>query len=256
MLGGAVVVARLASAAPHRVPSWSGALSASDSGHLSREQVVARLAAAGEGHGASFAGADLSGLDLSGLDLSRADLSGANLQRTKLAHAKMFSANLDRAVARDADFTAAVLDVSTMRDGTDMTHAILRDASLYAVIMPGANFTDADLTGARIVATAVGAKFVRAKLEHADIGTDPRTQPMGVMRSDLTNADLSGADLAGANLRKAKLIRTNLTGANLTGADLSLTELTGATFHNIVGRDAIRGLDQAKNVDEATFDPR
>jgi len=222
---------------------------------LTRAQVVARLDSSSVDHPASFAGEDLSGLDLSGLDFKRANLSRAKLLGTKLVNAKMFSVNFDSAVASRADLSAATLDVSTMR-GTDFTHAILRGTSMYAVIMPGANFTDADLTRVRIIGLATGAIFVRAKLDHAALGADPRNQPMGVMRSDLSATDFSGADLTGANLRKAKLTRATLTGANLTGCDLSLAEISGATFHQIVGRDAIKGLDQAKYRDEATFDPR
>lgn len=222
---------------------------------LTRAQVVARLDSASVDQPASFAGEDLSGLDLSGLDFKRASLARAKLVGTKMAHAKMFGVKFDSAVATRADLSGATLDVSTMRS-TDFTHATLSGASMYAVIMPGVNFTDADLTRVRIIGLATGAIFVRAKLDHADLGADPRNQPMGVMRTDLSTADLSGADLTGANLRKAKLTRATLTGANLTGCDLSLAEISGATFHQIVGRDAIKGLDQAKFRDEATFDPR
>lgn len=222
---------------------------------LTRAQVVARLDSASVDHPASFAGEDLSGLDLSGLDFKRASLARAKLVGAKLAHAKMFSVKFDSADASRADLSGATLDVSTMRS-TDFSHATLSGASMYAVIMPGVNFTDADLTRVRIIGLATGAIFVRAKLDHADLGADPRNQPMGVMRTDLSTADLSGADLTGANLRKAKLTRATLTGANLTDCDLSLAEISGATFHQIVGRDAIKGLDQAKYRDEATFDPR
>jgi uncharacterized protein YjbI with pentapeptide repeats len=220
---------------------------------LTRAQVVARLDSASVDHPASFAGEDLSGLDLSGLDFKRASLARARLVGTKLLNAKMFAVKFDSAIAQRADLSNATLDVSTMRN-TDFTHATLRGASMYAVIMPGVNFTDADLTRVRIIGLATDAIFVRAKLDHADLGADPRNQPMGVMRSDLTGADLSGADLTNADLRKAKLTRATLTGANLTGCDLSLAELSGATFHQIVGRDSIKGLDQAKYRDQAVFD--
>lgn len=222
---------------------------------LTRAQVVARLDSASVDNPASFAGEDLSGLDLSGLDFKRANLSHAKLVGTKMIKAKMFAVHFDSAAASGADLSEATLDVSTMR-GTDFTHATLRGASMYAVIMPGVNFTDADLTRVRIIGLATGAIFIRAKLDHADLGADPRNQPMGVMRTDLSTADLSGANLTGANLRKAKLTRATLNGANLTDCDLSLSELSGASFHRIVGRDAIKGLDQAKYRDEASFDPR
>ncbi|MDQ2929394.1 MAG: protein kinase [Gemmatimonadota bacterium] len=228
---------------------------AADSTPLTRAQVVARLDSSSIDHPANFAGQNLSGLDLAGLDFKRANLSHATLVGTKMMKARMFSVHLDGANARNADLSGAILDLATLRS-TNFTRATLRDASLYAVIMQKANFTDADLTRVRIIGLATGAIFVRAKLDSADMGADPRNQPMGVMRSDMTEADFSGADLTGANLRKAKLTRAVLTGANLTGADLTLAELSGANFQKIVGRDAIKGLDQAKFRDEATFDPR
>ena len=200
---------------------------------------MARLDSASADDPANFAGQNLSGRSL-GLNFKRANLSHSKLVGTKMMKAKMFSVNFDGASARDADLSGATLDVSTMRS-TDFTHATLRDASLYAVIMPGVNFTDADLSRVRIIGLATGAIFVRAKLDHADLGADPRNQPMGVMRTDMSAADLSGADLTGANLRKTKLTRSTLTGANLTGCDLSLAELSGANFQKIVGRDAIKG---------------
>lgn len=254
MIGAPGRATRSATAALHRSAPPVSSM-APRSAPLTRAQVVARLDSSSADHPASFAGEDLSGLDLSTLDFKRANLSKAKLAGTRMMNAKMFAVNFDGALARGADLSGATLDVSTMRS-TDFTHATLRGASMYAVIMPGVNFTDADLSRVRIIGLATGAIFIRTKLDHADLGADPRNQPMGVMRSDLSASDFSGADLTGANLRKAKLTRANLTGANLTDCDLSLAELSGATFHQIVGRDAIKGLDQAKYRDEATFDPR
>jgi uncharacterized protein YjbI with pentapeptide repeats len=227
---------------------------AADTGALTRAQVMAILAGASDAHPADFTGHDLSGLDLSGLVLNKANFSDCRLVGTKFVNAKMFAANLDRAVAQHADFSGATLDIGLMR-GTDLTGAVFHGASLYAVIMTGANFTDADLTNARLIATAIGALFTRAKLAHADVGADPRNQPMGLMRTDWTNVDLSGADLSDANLRKVKLTRANLTGANLTNADLTGADLTDAVFHKITGRSSIKGLDQAHHVEDAHFDP-
>ncbi len=226
-----------------------------DSAKLTRDGVVAMLRAADTTHRANFSGRDLSGLDLSGLDFSRVNLAHANLQKTSFEHARMFAADLDSADARHADFNGAVLDLGVMR-GTDLRGATLRGASLFAVIMIGANLSDADLTGARVLVAAPGAQFVRTNFTHADMGADPRNQPMGVMRSDLSGADLSGADLTGANLRKVKFQRANLSGANLTAADLTFADLDDTNFHGITGRDTIKGLDQALHVDNARFDPK
>lgn len=226
-----------------------------DSAPLTRAVVIARMAAATDDHPADFSGANLSSLDLSGQDLHRANFSGANLNGVNLSHAKLQAANFDHASAKGADFTGAELDLATMRDA-DFTGAKLAGATLFAVIIPGVNFTDADLTGVRLITSAAGARFIRAKMMHANLGADPNNQPMGVMRADLTNADLTGADLTDANLRKVKLTRANFTDATLTGADLSLAELSGTVFHNIKGRQAIKGLSTAKYVEDAQFDPQ
>src|SRR5207245_2331984 len=118
-----------------------------------------------------------------------------------------------------ADFSGAQLDASVMYR-VDMRHAILRDASLFAVIAYDADFSDADLTRARIISPMSHARFARATLSNANLGADPGNQSMGVM---LTDADLTGADLLGAILR------------------------------NIRGRDSIRGLDRAVHADQAIF---
>jgi len=52
------------------------------------------------------------------------------------------------------------------------------------------------------------------------------------------------------------MTRANFTGATVAGADFSLCDLSGAVFHDVRGRDAIKGLDQALHADEAIFDPR
>jgi uncharacterized protein YjbI with pentapeptide repeats len=224
-----------------------------DSGALTRAQVVAALSAATDQKPGNFAGHDLSGLDLSGLDFHKANLSHCHLVRTKFTNAKMFAANLDSAIAREADFSNAVLDIALMR-GTDASHANFKGASLYAVIVYGANFTDADFTGARLIVAGAGATFVRAKMAHVNAGADPGNQPMGLMRADFTGADLTGADLADANFKKVKLTRANLTGADLTNTDLTLAELDGTVLRSIKGRATIRGLDKAKHVEDAVFD--
>lgn len=219
-------------------------------GRLNREGVLAALARASEEAPADFSGRDLSGLDLSGVDFKRANLSRCRLVRTNLAGARMFAVQLDDAVATEANFSGAVLDVAWMRR-IDLNRAILRDASLYATLLAGADLTDADLTRARVIAAMGGATLRRAKLTQANFGADRGNQPMGLMRTDATGADFTEADLSDANLRKADLTRADLTGADLTGADLAGAELTGTILRGIRGRDKIRGLDQARHLDQA-----
>jgi len=219
---------------------------------LTREEVLAALAAATPQHPASFAGKDLSGLDLGGVDFKRADLSRSRLVRTNFAGAQLFSATLTEAVATGADFTGANLDVSVMYR-VDLRHAVLRDASLFAAILTGADLSDADLTHARVIAVLGHARLVRARLAGANLGADPGNQPMGLMRTDAADADCTEADFTGANLRKMNLTRAVLTGANLTDADLTGADLAETDMRRIRGRETIRGLDKALHVEQAKF---
>lgn len=219
---------------------------------LVRDQVLAALANATPQAPANFAGKDLSELDLSGVDFKRANLSRCRLVRTNFSQAQMFSVTLSDAEATEANFEGANLDVAVMYR-VDLRHASLRDASIFATILIGANLSDADLTRARLISPMSNAQFARAKLTNANLGADPANQSMGVMRTDATGVDFSGADLSGANLRKVNFTRANLTGADLAGADLTGADLTGTILRSIRGRDKIRGLDKALNVDQAVF---
>ena len=122
-------------------------------------------------------------------------------------------------------------------------------------------------------ATCRGATLIDANLAKANIGADPGNQSMGVMRAQFVSADLTGADFTDANLfkadfsfaslRKAKLVNANLqnadlastdfTGADVTGALFNKANVDGAIFIGIIGRDQMKGLDEARNVDKATF---
>ena len=214
----------------------------------SRADVLAALAASSEARRADLSGTDLSGLDLSGVDFRRADLTGSRLVGTSFARAAMFGVGLDRVVATGANFDGAVLDVAVLR-GANLTRATLRGASLYATILIGATLDSADLTGARVIGALMDASLRGATLARARLGADPGTQPMGIMRTDLTGADLAGADLRGADLRKAVLTRANVAGADVTDADLA-----GAILRSLRGRAELRGLDRARNAARAIDD--
>jgi uncharacterized protein YjbI with pentapeptide repeats len=219
---------------------------------LTRDQVLAALERATPRAPADLAGSDLSGLDLRGVDFKRAILSRCRLVQTNFAGANLFAAQLDEVEAADVNLAATVLDVAVLR-GANLQRANLRGASLYGTILTAADLTEADLSDARVIAAAANARLARAKLVGAHLGADPGNQPMGVMRTDLTGADLTDADLRGADLRKVNLTRANLTGADLTDVDIAGAMLNGAVLRNIRGRDRIRGLDSARNVDQAIF---
>src|SRR3989454_9608750 len=156
---------------------------------LTRDQVLAALAAATPQHPLDLTGKDLSGLDLAGVDFKRANLSRCRCVGTNFSKAQMFSVTLSDAVASQAVFAGTTLDVAVMYR-VDLRHANLRDASLFATILMGADLSDADLTGARVIAVMTNAKLVRTMLAHANLGADPGNQSMGVMRTDVTSADL------------------------------------------------------------------
>jgi len=220
---------------------------------MTREAVAHAIAASNADHPADLSGRDLSGLDLTGLNFSRVKLQNATLVGTKFTRDTMFAADLSGAHAHDAPFDGAVLDVGVFR-GTDLTQASFRGASVYAVIMIGADLSGADLTDARLIGTLVDSKLVGAKLVDLKGGADMRNQPMGLMRTDLTGADLSGADLTGANLQHARLVRTNLTNATLTHADVTNADVNSAIFHRARGWDSIIGWNKALNTDQAILD--
>src|SRR6266480_4284173 len=205
-LSGVIVVFMAATAAP-------------DPGHaqarLTREQVLAALERATPQQPADFTGQDLAGLDLSGVDFKRANLTKCRLERANLARAQLSSATLTDAVATEADFTGANLDVAVAYR-VDLRRAVLRDASVFAVILYGA-----DLSGARLIGPMSNAKAQRARFVKANLGADPGNQSMGIMRVDASGVDFSGADFTGANLRKVLLVRADLTGADLTDADVT-----------------------------------
>jgi uncharacterized protein YjbI with pentapeptide repeats len=228
-------------------------LAASDQApRLTRDQVLAALRDASTRAPADLSGSDLSGLDLSGVDFKRAILSRCRLVQTNLARANLFAAQLDSVEATDVNLSDAVLDAAVLR-AADLHRANLRGASLYGTILTDADLTEADLSDARLIAAAANARLARAKLVGARLGADPGNQPMGLMRTDLTGADLTDADLRGADMRKVNLTRANLTGADLTDANVAGAMLHAAVLRNIRGRDRIRGLDSARNVDQAIF---
>lgn len=228
-------------------------LAASDQApRLTRDQVLAALGNASAHAPADLSGSDLSGLDLSGVEFKRAILSRCRLVQTNFAGANLFAAQLEDVEATDVNLAAAVLDVAVLR-GADLRRANLRGASLYGTILTGADLTEADLSDARLIAAATNVRLARAKLVGARLGADPGNQPMGVMRTDLTGADLTDADLRGADLRKVNLTRANLTGTDLTDVNIAGAVLNGTVLRRIRGWDRIRGLDSARNIEQAIF---
>jgi len=109
---------------------------------VTREAVLAAIAAAGTDGVADFSGQRLNGLDLSGLDLRR-----LKLQSTRINGAKFVGSNLD----------GVVLDQAWALT-SDFTNASLKGASLFST-----QFRDARLDGANFEGARVAADFSRAR---------------------------------------------------------------------------------------------
>ena len=190
------------------------------------EQVKAALAAATPGHPADLAGKSMRNLDLTKLNFTGADLKGVNLFGAKLAGANM----------SHADLTGANLNLSWLI-AANFTDANLTDASLVApVVAQGLDatageipiFKGANMTGARVQARFTGGSLQGAVFSNGDISAHLNNQSMGLMHTEMGSADLQGADFSNTNMGHVDLSFANLEGANFKGADLTRADLTGA----------------------------
>lgn len=215
----------------------------------------------------SYAGRDLSFLDLAGLDFKKANLAGTNLygadlSKSNLSETDLAGARLDNADVSQADFSGANLKGATLltvsahqstnpADAPKFSGADLSDSHI-AARLDGADFSNADLTGARIgqlIATwgsyrpravFLSANFSEARLRRADLSK-------GVFQ--FTRFD--GADLGGANLRDCDFTKASFARADLAGADVTNADFDGADLTAVKGLDQAIGLSAAKNLDKA-----
>ena len=222
---------------------------------MTREDVLARVAALAPGERVDFSKRRLSGLDLNGVNLAGADLRWARLNRTDLRGANLRGANLDLAWLIEANL-----------EGADLS-----GANLFSTQMRGAKLINATLLGARIVADLTNADASGARFDNADMAADMRNQSMGLMRTVLRSASvdgasfrgaklgrvdaefasLRGADLRDADFSKAKLAGADLTGARVSGMIISGADVNSARLLDLSGVDAMVGLDRAENLDQA-----
>lgn len=140
-----------------------------------------------------FSGARLDGIDLAFLELSEADLS-----RTKLTHADLSSTCLWRAHG----------------DGTNLSNTSLRHANLEEVVFRQLISSEADFTGANLVAARFAARnatFSRGDMSGRSI----------LRHAQFVRARLQGACLNGADLRDARFDGANIKGASFHGALLN-----------------------------------
>lgn len=133
----------------------------------------------------------------------------------------------------DADFSARKLNSALFTEavlpGANFSDAELRDADLSAANVASTLFDRADLSGATLVkadldnaslrfATLVAAKLIRVSCFEADFS-----------HAVLDNADFRGAYLVRANFTGASCVGTNFEGASLTDAIGLALELDSKT---------------------------
>src|SRR3990167_3930133 len=111
---------------------------------VTRDDVLAAIAAAGADGVADFSGKRLNGLDLSGLDLRKLKLQATRINGANLAGSNLDGVMLDQAWALDSDFS----------------NASFKGASLFSTQLMGAKMDGADFEGARIA-----ADFSRASMK-------------------------------------------------------------------------------------------
>lgn len=211
--------------------------------------------------------ADLSSARAAGAIFEEAQLDGSRLERILAPGAQLVEANLEAAHADAAVFDAAtfaganlrgasfrraslkdsnwagvqgqrvILDHAELqgfraRDGCDLSHASLRQATgkepvFQSAILPaacfafarleGANFKYADLRGADFESAQLpSACFARANLQGARLVT------MNLLFGSLEKADLEGADLSGSNLYGVEFFEATISHTLVRGANLRM----------------------------------
>ncbi|MBK6516518.1 MAG: DUF2169 domain-containing protein [Polyangiaceae bacterium] len=184
--------------------------------------------------GVVFGDSDLSGACLDGADLCEADLTGAQLERATFRRAHLASARLydvrgadsifDGADLRNLRAEGAWLERASFKEvtgddsvwerarlaGSSFFRASLRESSFLKARCEDANFSESDLTSARLQkARLSAATLLRANLMEAKLD-----------RAVLDRADLRGANLHAASLHRTSLKDTKLDGALTTSSDL------------------------------------
>lgn len=181
-------------------------------------------------------------LNLSRRDLTRLDLSGLDFKQARLEGADMWGADLTGSDLSNVDLRTARLDrvviIGARFDGADLTGAsFLRPtafSSLASRPEEAASFAGAQLVEAKLFGRLNRASFRRANLMKATLAPFGRTGFIEhIWRTELMGADLTEANLKGANLTYVLFSFSTLRGANLQGAilrnaDLSRADLTGA----------------------------
>ena len=147
-----------------------------------------------------FAGADLRGEDFSGQELRGADFTGAMLDRANFSNADLAGAIFDQVSAVAANFSFSKMSGATFSGKTVQNDPY---GSVY-VSIKGANFSNADLTGASFeLVDAEGANFTSANMSGV------RLSDSSFVWADFSNAVLDSAQISLSYFNGAHLIGTS-----------------------------------------------
>jgi uncharacterized protein YjbI with pentapeptide repeats len=239
----------------------------SEAADLSARDVTVILFESSYAAPADFSGKDLSYLDLAGLDfkgarLSHANLSGSDLTGANLSNTHLRGALLDRATIIRANFENADLRGASLRGSSGFSG---KDGDWSGA----PDFSNADLSGARITARLDGTRFAGANLTNAVIGPQPAVwgsyKPRAIFdgcnfagavlsHANLNNTSLrytkfAGADLSRAKLKNSDFTKSDLSGADLSGADVTNADFDGSKLDHVIGIESAIGVATARHLD-------
>lgn len=185
--------------------------------------------------------AELPAAKLSGVDLSQANLEKADLTGADLSDATLLSADLSGTDGTGIDISGAIAVRIRLRG------AWWDEAKLNTADLSRGDLTEVVLTGS----SAEGARFVGAKLRHADckdvVWPDVELSEAKLHHCDLTGADLSRVDLTEAVATEIIAIKARMDGAVANQANFNESDLTGASL--VGGRFQSASFAQAKLID-------
>ena len=179
--------------------------------------------------GANFAGANLEGVNFTG-----ANIENANFMKTKLGNANFSGAVLNETIFSWVDFSRTNLS------NASMMNTKIFESSFNGMNLTGISFIGTDLSNSNLSDTDLsGNDFTRTILTGVDLSNSNLT---GI---DLTGLDLTHAILVGVDLSSKDLSRTIFDHASFADANLENTNLSKASFVDVVDFTKIKNKSLA-----------
>jgi len=182
--------------------------------------------------GDNFSGEDFRGSffmdagDIIGVNLDNTNFEGSRFVDMRIENTSFRGANLRSVNARDLSWSDPV-------PGRN--------------VMPGCDFTDADITGSKLPLNAEQLRSTKSFKNKNLAGVT------------LWGMDLSGTSFAGFDLTDARFLHCNLEGCDFTDAVITKIEITGLTFGQLKGTKNYKEKDMGEilfmqcNFDDADF---